>query len=532
MGRTVSGDSNTFQLTAGAAINGRDAIEIGPEGKAYPVVTTDYAAVANVSYGTAQTSTATGRIFAQTQVFTDVTQSNSADEQRIVQGENGDIFATRPYSTTNGLVLARYSAGGALLGSVTVKTTGAALNPSVLKLSNGNIAVVWYVSADATRYAVYTSALGLVKADTAITGGAGGSTGFHGATALSAGGFAVIFQPSSSLETHLAVYDNTGTAVVSPTNLWTRTGTSGDIEYRIAQLSNGDLAILAHMIGVASGSFTGQWHAVYTTAAVQVAAFTQIYSQQAFYSAFIKTSGAYYAASSRGKGGANDHDVYVFSNSGAQQGTAYNRSDTGMTGTGHLASGASAFWYISSRASDSKVVLAKIPYTGGASATLQDVTTTGTSNYSANIKMFVENGLILALATMNAATEHAMWVMSESTGALVNSASTTIAPSFTSSSQTICVIPGGDCAFIGYYDLATTLGTYIVAGKFSNTSVVGVAAASAAQGDPVNIKQGAGTYICNTLKGTAAVAFDHTTGSTISGNKGTLLTGGVALRGM
>jgi hypothetical protein len=521
----------TFQLKASTAIAINDAVGLGPDGRGYPISVTDYAAVTNCTYGTAQTSTATGRIVAQTQVHSDFSSTSQDDEQRIVQGDNGDLFMTRPYSTTNGIVLARYSAGGALLGTVDVNTNASVTyNPCVLKLANGNIAAVWGQDSN-IRYAVYTAGLTLVVASTNLTGGVGNASHVFATVALSGGGFAVVYQPSTGggLETYFAAFNNSGVVVVAAATIWTRTGSAGYPNYRIAELSNGNLAIVAHMTGV-TGAFAGQWHGVYTTAGVVVAAFTQVYSQTAQYQAWLKVSGAYYAIASKDKGSAASHDVYIFDNAGVQQGATYTRSDSGMGSQAHFAAGADAFWYLSARASDSRVLLAKIPYTGGAAATVADVTTTGPSSYGFITRIFVDNGLIVGVFKQS--LQQYLFVMSEASGALVNAAATAIGAACTSNNQSLCLIPGGDFSFIAYYDIATTASTNFVVGKFANTSVVGVAASAAAVNDYANIQQSAGTYPVNTLKGTGAVGFDHTTGATIYGNKGALMTNGVSLRGM
>lgn len=527
-------DRQVFQLVAGAAIAEDDAVEIGPEGKAYPVNVTDYAAVTNCNYGTAQTSTATGRIVAQTEIFSGYyLNQNAANEKQLVQGDNGDIFMLTPRSASNDVVLRRYSAGGALLGSVIVNTDAAnAYYAQIVKTANGNL-VVAFSNSTGLRYAVFTQILVTVKAITTIEALYSYSSSVFDITTLTAGGFAVVYQPSagSGLDTSMATFDNSGTAVVAPTVIWTRTGSVGSPMYKIEQLSNGNIAILAHTLNVSSGSFMGQWHAIYTTAVMQVMAFTGIdTAAEAQYEVHLKVSGDYYAVCYR-RGDNSTYYVVVFSNSGVQQGTVYSRSDAGIY-TMHMAAGDACFWFISSRNSDSKMLLAKIPVTGGAGATVADVTTTGTSNCQSKMKIFVEGDYIVAVAKPTTNNYLILFVMSATTGALVNAASTAIGASWTGVGTGIYLVPGGDFSFIALYEFTTTAGTYFCVGKYANTSVVGVAAAAAAQGDPVSIKQGAGTYVCNTLKGTSSVAFDHTSGANIYGNKGALLTNGVVLRGM
>lgn len=526
-------DRQVFQLSAGAAIAEDDAIEIGPEGKAYPVVTTDYAAVTNCNYGTAQTSTATGRIFAQTQVHN--ADAHQDIRLAVAQGDDGSIFCASAYSGSQGLKLTKYSAAGGLLGTITLSSAGTNFTAQqVSVLSNGNILVGAMKGSGDVQFAILSPGLETVASLTTVSA-AYSPSGIPAFLALSGGGFAVIYQPSTGggLDTEIATYSDTGAVVQAATVIWTRSsGSVGYPMYAAAQLSNGNIAIAAGMIGVGSGSYTGQFHGVVTTAGASVLAFAQIDSTvtSISYSPQVAVLAGYYAVFF---GNGTDIKAYVYNNSGTLQGAQFSAtSSQGSYPYGKLVAdvGNTCFWAIYAVTTGTKEMCAKIPVTGTGYTSI-DVTM-ATTQYNHGIDAFCENGLIIALSNMGSAVAPVLFAINTASGSLVNSAGTTVGTAPTSGGLFIRAISGGDCAFVLFYNYGNSASQNLVAGKYANTSVVGMAAASAVQGDPVSIKQNAGTYVCNTLKGTASVAFDHTSGSNIYGNKGALLTNGVVLRGM
>lgn len=521
--------NNTFRLKAGTAITQNDLLELGPDGKCYPVQVTDYAAVNQVTYGTAQTNAATGQIVAQTQVVAGQTLAYS--RQAVLQGDDGSIFTFTNNSGANGLLLSKYSAAGALVSSVTVDATATAYtNQHILKLSNGNIAVAAFTGT-ALSYAVYDQNLNLVKAFTSV--GEASSSAYFSACALSTGGFAVAYQQNTNqLLSRLATFDNTGTAVLAPTTIWTRTGTTGTQYHRMAQLSNGNLAVAVSSTNTVSS--IGLFHGVVTTAGVSVLAFTSLDTTSVSIIPELSVMTGYYAISRPNNG---NQLGFVFDNTGALQGAGFTAATTaGATGgttlnLTKLVNDGTAFYLIWPRSSDSKEVLTKLPVTGtGYSTTI--ITTSGTlSNYNLYIDAFYENGFIVGVSVVNANYQPALWVARTDTGALVSTSVTFFgALPGTNAGQYQRVIPGGDFSFICLYDYASTAGTNLAVGKYANTAVMGVAQAAAAADALVPVAGVAGGYAANYVKGSASKAFDHLT-TNINGNKGTLMNYGTVLKG-
>ena len=122
-------------------------------------------------------------------------------------------------------------------------------------------------------------------------------------------------------------------------------------------------------------------------------------------------------------------------------------------------------------------------------------------------------------------------MISTATGGLVDAAGTTfgVAPG-TSGGSYPRVIAGGDRSFIALYDYVTTAGAMLFVGKYAKTAVIGVVQAAAAASATVRMYSQAGAYEINAVVGSVA-SFDHTANS-LTGNKGAILSLGVALRGI
>lgn len=521
--------NNTFQLTAGAAINGRDAIEIGPEGKAYPVVTTDYAAVSNCTYGTAQTSAATGRIVAQTLVTNQA--ANASDYGRMLNmliGDDGSIFILGSLDSNTGVALFKYSAAGVLRGRVTVDATANHYDGiALVKLSNGNLALTWWYG---NAYAVYTQGLAEVKAATTGITPAPHSSSQYAVTALTGGGWAMVWQSGADFSlVNFATWDNSGNAVVAPMTLHDfTTGGSENVGFSMEELSSGNLAIAISTYYTAPAGEVGLLHGVYTPAGVAVLSFTQIIGVRNNYRPYLSVVDGYYAIMRYDS--TSVLAFAVFNNAGTQQGSTVTKGTSSPNNVTTFTNDGTSFYGIWNKSSDSTVkYISKITTAGVVTdtriGTLIDI-------YAKPVDAFAENGLLVMMTQQS--DYQVMYVIDLANMNLVNTAHTNVGTNTGGISiNNTRLIPGGDYSFISFnVTTSVNTGLHFTVGKYANTSVVGVAAASAAQGDPVNIKQAAGTYICNTLKGTAAVAFDHTTGANISGNKGALLTNGVVLRGM
>lgn len=529
-GSTFGVGSGVFNVLAGEAIAQNDAVELGPNGKAYKVKVTDYAAVPNFTPGVTQNSTANGQIVAQTQIVNG--QALAFSRQAVVQGPDGSIFTFTPQNNTaasTGFRVSKYSAAGALVAQYDFPTGSETIqNHHLLLMPNGNlVALGTSTTGYVLYYMVFDYNLGLVKNFASIEAQATGSPVFS-AVALSGGGFAVVYQQNANpLLSRLATFDNSGAAVLAPTTIWTRTGTSGTQYHKMVQLSNGNLAIAVDS-GNSAGTI-GLYYGIVTTSGVSVLAFTQLNANFTGQSPDVSMLAGFFAVA-RPISTANGMQAWVFNNSGVLQGAPLSTGSIPATSSTYyrLLSDGSAFWLIYGRVSDSKQVLTKIPVTGTGFVTTA-ITTTGLSNYNIPFDAFYENGFIVGFFIPNQGQY--LFVVSTDTGNLVANAATSFgAAAATTGGSYPAIIPGGDFSFIACYDQSNTAGTFFAVGKYANMSVAGVAQAGVAAGSLAPVAAIAGGYASNFIKGSPAKAFDHNAAN-IPGNKGALLNYGVVLKG-
>ena len=523
-------DDKYGYLTADANTTKNDLIEVcGLTGEGLLVGTTDYAAVGTVTYGTSQTSTATGRVVAHTSVHSNVAETYA--RQPVVLDSSGNIFVLTCYSTTTGATLKKYSPTGVLLGSVDVDTTGTnSYSSRLVTLSNGNLCVTYNISGT-LKYAIYDTALLEVKALTTLSATA---LLYSDAIALSGGGFAAVFAMSGTpLESKLATFDNAGTAVLAATTVWTRTGTTGSQYHRIVQLSSGDIAY-----GISSSNTVasiGLYYGVTDVSGVIVQAFTALDATSRQHAPEIVSNGAGYFAIARPN--STNQVAWVFNDAGTEQGSSFSSATSAGTTTINsnkikLVATSTTMYLLWHESSTSNVKVTSIPITG--TGYITGTVTTTTTQYNFYLDAFYEDGYIVATSMAGSgAAALQMWVVELATMQLVNLAGTTFgtAPATTSGTKPR-VLSGGDRTFIAVYDHTTTAGTFLCAGKWASTAVIGVAAATTTAASAIPLHVLTGAYKINALKGTKAKAFDMSA-ATLAGNKGTMLaSGSVILTGI
>ena len=461
---------NTSSLVAGESFIPKDLAEIdGYYGKAYKVSVSNFAAIGNMDYGTAETSAATGRIVAQTSVV--ASQSVAYARQAVTIDSSGNIFTLTDAAASAGLRLSKFSPAGALLGYVDIATSGQRYNHHILLLSNGNIACVAYYGG--IEYAVYDANLVNVAALATV---ATSPPAYFAACALSGGGFAVLYQQNTSpLLSCIRTYDNSGVSTLAETTVWTRTGTTGTQYHRMLQLSSGNLAIAVSSNNTVSS--IGLYYGVITTAGVSVKSFTSLDAtgSMTWYPNIAVMTG-YFAV---GMANGTNQKAYIFNDAGTQQGSAFSAATTAgnFSNKTKIVSDGTAFWLIWHRDSDSKCCTTKLPSSGTGYTT--SITTTSTTQYGFYLDAFYENGLICAISIASTNTAPTFWVISTATGGLIDSAGTTfgVAPG-TNGGSYPRVIAGGDRSFIALYDYATTAGTLLCIGKYAKTAVIGVVQAT------------------------------------------------------
>ena len=520
--------NDTLGITAGEALSRNDLVYVeGLSGKGRRVRTSDNAAIGSLTYGTPQTSSPTGMIVAQTSII--AAQTNAYSRQAVLKHTTtGDILTLTAWDTTSrGVKISQFNGAGTLLQTVNVNTTTtASFNHLIFQLSNGNVAVV-YKLGSAIYYAVYDSTLVLVTPVTLIGSDTIASESFA-ATALSGGGFAVVFHDASSALTYkLVTYNNSGTVVQAATTIWTRTGADGSQIIRMAELSNENLVIATYSNNTVSS--IGLYHGVVTAAGASVLAFTSIDATASNTNPELAVMTGYYCVS---KGNSTNMQAWVYNNAGTLQGSGFSSASTSANDLHHkLLSAGTAFWLLWSKSTDSTARCTKLPVTGTGYIST-DVTVTA-SQYGFYIDAFYECGVIVVAGMLGSGNQKpSFWIISTATGQLLSAYRTEfgVSPGATQGCY-LRVISGGDGAFISLYDYDATILTALCIGKYENTAVVGVAAADAAADAVVRVKTAAGAYLANAVAGSPGKGFDMTTGVTVYGNKGTIMPNGVTLRG-
>ena len=520
-------DDKYGYLTADANTTKNDLIEVcALTGEGLIVGNTDFAAVGNVSYGTSQTSAATGQVIAHTTIIAG--QTTAYGRQAMIINSTDFLFAVSTYSTTSGVKLTKYSSAGVLVNSVDIDTTATATyNHQLILLSNGDLCVLYSIGS-VLKYAIYDNNLVVVKSLTSIVGSL--SSDYWAATGLSGGGFAAVYQVTGTpLESRLVTFNNAGTAVLSATAVWTRTGTTGLQYHTLTQLSSGNLAYAISSANTVA--CIGLWYGVTDTSGSIVQAFTVLDTTSQTTLPELVSNGAGYFAIARPNG--TNQLAWVFSNAGAVQGAGF----TAATAAGSsnlktkLVASSTTMYLIWARSSDTKEVVSALPITGTGYTT--GVVTTTTTQYNFYIDAFYEDGYIVGTALPGTAVAPQVWVISAANLALVNLAGTTYgtAPSAASGSYPR-IMSVGDRTFVAMYDYNSTAGTFFTAGKWASTAVIGVAAATTTAASAIPLHVLTGAYKINSINGTKAKAFDMTA-TTLAGNKGTMLaSGSVILTGI
>jgi len=503
-----------MQLTAGENITFRDSVEISPTGEAYPIQCTNYSSVGNMG----------AFIVASTTVFAGI-DIHYHRKSAVVSPITGYIYVTAPNSSNNGLTIYQYSPSGALMGSVAVNSAAvSAVDPSMVVLSNGNVAVVF---SDLTnhKYAVYDAYLNQIVAATTIEASYSGQS--HIAVGLSGGGFMLVWQSGvDTTKSKLAVYDNSGGVVRGITTIATWTGTVGPVQQQAVQLDNGNV-----VIAFASGFTT----TVGTYITIVSAAGASVLATVSTGDTGIVGSGSYAPAVAAGAGyfaiacwntGATKAVARVYSNAGVLQGGPFSDANGASTKIGKVIWDGTDFWYANSNVSGStKINLTKLPVSGTGFVTYGVGLISG-SGYS--LDGFYERNRITLVYTADGATGTQRFcvfntktliqeIVNQTTSITVDS---TCLPS---------AVPVGDFAFLLAYITSTT--TNFIVMKYSDSAIAGVCAATAVKDTLCSLWIQTGVYSINAVKGATGKKFDFSSAN-IYGNKGAIMSNAITLKGL
>lgn len=510
MGRFLSTPSagNTAFLVAGSAIANEDLLEIGSDGKAYPVSDPTGAVIANKNTN----------IFAQTSIANGYYSGNSG-RNPVTRDAQGNLYVVANNSSASDIVVRKYSPAGGLLVSVSATTLGT-VNYSVycatIKiLSNGNILVVWSNSQSGQKlvFAILSPAMVVLKTATLIGNGPYGLV--FGCTTLASGGFAVTYDDySNNTLLRLATFDNAGTAVLAPTTIQTKAG-AGCYSW-VIQLSNGDLAI-------AYSQASSQTYGVFTTAGVQVSAFTNLSTYPGLAWIELSTINGTFCIVGSDNGGSNL--LYrVCSNAGTVLGTQTLQAVSGVSDPKYkLTNDGQNYYGIHSNSGNSWLVLVKIPVTG-ASNTVMNLSSTG---YNFGVDFIIISGNVVWVAgdngggTVYYGVNSLNGVQVTSAAQLGNNGDTWIAS----------IIDSGSSTFTAYWNYVGGNVSYIIRKKALNTALLGVADFAAPAGQTVGVYYQVGAYRINGLPISSPLTFDHSS-AVIPGNRGTLLPVSAILKGL
>jgi hypothetical protein len=476
-----------------AAINAGNLLQIDSFGNLSSVVTADYAATANTG-GNPIASTTSGS----------VAESNSTNNTIFQNPVDGSIYVCGLTAST--LQLAKYSAAGALLGTVVLAGGGTYL--SVRQLSNGNLVVTWGVNTAGIYFAIVDTSLNIIVPQTTI----GSSTSTDGSSVcvpLSGGGFAVLYATNTGAM--LAIYSNAGVVVLAASGV---AGSPASVSYKLmVQLSNGNLVIV-----LSKGTSTYQVvQTIVSPTGAVVLATTVVYTGTATTEPWLSQLNGFYAIATYDPGVSSYLlNAYIYNNTGTLQGANFSVGTN--QGAANLGNDGTAF------------VLTYTYSGGGTGGAAVYLPTTGTNYVSATLK---SSGTVSGNVLYDSTTQ--LYLLG-SAGVYQKTASNTfnIVGGGTSinvgTEQYVC----GDYCFLWYNYSSYSFGVT----KYLNTAIVGVSQQTLAAGNAgtlVAFSHGGGAgkngYPTNQILGTVGKSFDHSA-TNIVGNKGTILGNCVALEGI
>ncbi|SFL02778.1 hypothetical protein SAMN05216302_10276 [Nitrosomonas aestuarii] len=520
----ITGSSVVGRAVAAEAIEKNDLINTAPNGKAYPVVVTDYAAVPNKgSTVIAETEVINGNSFAYSRyaVFRDP--------------NTGNLFFVAPHASGNpgaGCRVYKYSPNGGLIGSVRASDSGGLLyNPKIKQLSDGNLVITWAPSETTDiAFFIIDKDLNIIKDHTIID--ANPLYGSYGMDVLSGGGFFCSYTQVGNTQ-RVIVYDNDGDVVTGSTSIKTWTGTAAGVTTNVGQLSNGNVAVVCtSMYSTSKGTFLG----IYNTAGAQVLAIASV--DAAAWSGtvipeIVSVSGFFVVAHARA---ATTVVLRVYNNAGALQGselTFTTPSSGASLNTFRLIDDASKFYLITQSSSVLKFNISTVS-TAGDLLLQKETGSFTTAGPVLAIDAFIEGDYLVAMhnniGTGTGGTQWSYFVVGAD-DLLVKTQ--TIAFSTTATTGGIYgkIIPCSDFAFTAFFNFVSPQTSSFFIGKYADTAIAGVAENDASIGEVVSINQGAGNSNINAVFGSSPKTFDMSV-SNIRGNKGTAMNNGVVLEGI
>jgi hypothetical protein len=207
---------SAHQAAPGAALTLGQLAQLGQDGRAYPVVSTDFVGLPVTASLENYTSAPLQPIFTKVDIVRQVVTSNFNSELSVVDSSGNFYIATTDNtSSSTGFGISKFNATFDLVGYIQINSghTSVALGQLEL-LRDGNIAATWN-SGSGVFYAVISQSLRVIKAATQISGVTGAQN--YACKALSTGGFAVVCAAGSSTTGKLVTLDASGNIVTTST---------------------------------------------------------------------------------------------------------------------------------------------------------------------------------------------------------------------------------------------------------------------------------------------------------------------------
>jgi hypothetical protein len=488
------------------AIAVKDLLTLTRDGGLYKAVCSDYAKVA----------AADGTVLFQPTV-SNFSATGFARHHMQIDPTDGGIFIIQGYITTaDGMRAHKYSSDGTLIKTLILDSTSTAtsVSPCLERLSDGNYVAVWGVTGNNIKFAIFDPYLNIVVAATAVDTLDATSKSFH-AIALSGGGFAVGY---SKTNPWVAIYSNAGAVVTAAAALTNAAAFGVAVYMQLAQLSNGNIAY-------AIGSSTAAkilGHAVTTAAGVNVVQVTLLGTGTAvtLNDVEICAMTGYYAVSSNSSG---RQEIYILSNAGAVQGAAASAA-IATTQLSKIITDGARFWFFYPSAAGTSFNVVGCPTTGTNYVTT-NITASGTGDDSATGDAFFDGKYLVFRGNDR------VYVMTPLASGAIYLTRTVAVLAPIAGSIGCCARNGGDFVVL---TAGNGNSNSLNASKYLNACIFGVALNAVAAGNEgTSVRAligGPSAYPCNAVVGSVGVAFDHTTAAVV-GNKGTIYTNGVQLRG-
>lgn len=545
-------NGQTISLSAGSQkINVNDLVLIGgPGNEAWPIATADYASIANAGTLLPQTLVSAAAMAGMTR-------------QPVARDRLGNIYIAGTNSSGN-LIVSKYNAVGIPLTSVVLDGTATSVNSAVLfQLQSGGYACVYARAAGALYFVIFDAALSIISGPISVaTEYHSTNIVYHGACALSGGGFAISFQTNAGTAINLATFSNTGTVVQAATSIQTLAGSAAQESIKLGQLSSGNL-VCAFRGTMTANAIAGTSFVVVSVAGASVVATTNMdtTSTLGLLDLSIMSTGFFGIAEMNG----TNIECGVYNNVGALQGSVYTVGNTLNSATypqSKLTNDGTQFWlaWFSSVGNGLYTVPIAITGVSGTAASGLGSATINASTFALDVEII--NGIMVVVAA-GAGTAGQYWMgvalPDASLGTLapyllilptlIGTAAATSGPRwprvisggaglYTGASAPVGQ-PGaspvcGDFTAIFVYDQQNTASTFVSIQKIAASAIIGSSQAAVSigqSGSSFNVNPGQGEYISNPIGGTPGTPFNHI-GGTPSGTAGVLFGTGVALSGM